>query len=112
LATAKSTIDAVANRCFLYRGRNAELIGNPSIVHVAEKQNGWHKRLTAERDTKLFSREDSDSKTLGKGSSYLDFRKVRICSQRRNESTGCDKEIELDGKNDSVSGAQTAPGLQ
>jgi hypothetical protein len=22
---------------FLYRGRDAELIGNPSIVHVAEK---------------------------------------------------------------------------
>jgi hypothetical protein len=68
---------------FLYRGRNVELIGNPSIVQVAKKQVGWRRRLTAEKDTKLFSREDSDSKTLGKGSSYLDFGSVDVQSMKK-----------------------------
>jgi hypothetical protein len=83
---AESTIDAVANRCFLYRGRNAELIGNPSIVHVGEKTR-WLAQAPYCRkryeNTKLFSREDSDTKTLGKGSSYLNFRSVDMQSMEK-----------------------------
>jgi hypothetical protein len=41
LATASSDIDVVANRYFWYRGRNAEVIGNPSIVHVVELKRRW-----------------------------------------------------------------------
>jgi hypothetical protein len=55
LATASSDIDVVANRCFLYRGRNAEVIGNPSIVHVVElkKKVAGCRRLIARIDTNL-----------------------------------------------------------
>jgi hypothetical protein len=34
-------------------------------------------------NTKLFSREDSDTKTLGKGSSYLNFRSVDMQSMEK-----------------------------